>query len=135
VPLDKFRICDECNNLLSRGGALKPEQIAKLAAAHGDAMIAQLRDPYQRHGLLELLLEPWSGVVPIGTNHTDRDREFRARQVLAGLRLYNAISAEQAADAEDRRNRSRVRTEAECRAVRERFIAGNVPAWLDPRSK
>lgn len=141
-PLGALRVCDQCGDLLlwSRAGG-KVELLEKLAATHAEAMAAEFRDPHMRHGLVEWALRMYAGrpgygvdPVPIGSS----DEEVvaaRQRQRAAENRLVDAMIAERREEASWRRNRSRVRTDDECRAVRERMIREQVPAWLDPRRK
>ena len=139
--LNHLLVCAGCGDLLlaTRGGG-KPEVLARLALEHADTMAAELRDPHKRHGLVEQALSVYNGMAfvaglpeAVSGKAADEMVEVNVRANEACRRLAAMLRRE--ADAEQRAKVGGLRTEAECRAVRERFIAGNVPAWLDPRSK
>ncbi len=147
-PLGKFLICDECNNLLRYGlrdaadsSLLTPERFAEEADKRGEQMLERLRDSHQRHGLFESACRVYAGrfghgapTVVCGKSSDDIQAE-RERSKDAENRMIDAMGTERSEEAKRRYHASCLRTEAECRAVRERMIQENVPAWLDPRRK
>jgi hypothetical protein len=139
--LNHLRVCAECGNLLlaTRGGG-KTEVLAKLAIEHADAMAAELRDPHRRHGLVEMALDVYNGMAFKAGIPENVSGKTADEMVVADVRANKACRRYAAmlrgeADAESRTKAGGLRTDASCRAVRERMILDQVPGWIDPRRR